>query len=186
MIYFTADTHFDHANIVTYSKRPFKDVDHMNEALIQNWNEVVYHNDTVYHLGDFTLGGIDNFNRTINRLEGDIKIIPGGHDYRWLKDFKQDKFSGVEVLPPLVSIELDEIMNGEFKQVLVMCHYSMQVWDRSHYGSWHLFGHSHGNLKGIGMSFDCGVDANNFYPVSLGRVQQEMLLLKPVVDYRRG
>ncbi|HJQ13673.1 MAG TPA: hypothetical protein VJ830_02910, partial [Anaerolineales bacterium] len=50
---------------------------------------------------------------------------------------------------------------------IVLCHYSMQVWDRSSHGSWHLFGHSHGKLTGVGMSFDVGVDCTEFMPLSL-------------------
>lgn len=52
MIYFTADTHFGHANIVKMCQRPFPDVDAMNEAMIAAWNERVQGNDTVYIIGD--------------------------------------------------------------------------------------------------------------------------------------
>ncbi len=31
-------------------------------------------------------------------------------------------------------------------QPIVICHYAMRVWNRSHHGAWHLYGHSHGNL----------------------------------------
>jgi hypothetical protein len=26
----------------------------------------------------------------------------------------------------------------------VLCHYAMRVWNRSHHGAWHLYGHSQG------------------------------------------
>lgn len=52
MIYLTSDTHFSHANIIEYSKRPFANVDEMDEALVNNWNKVVTPKDIVYHLGD--------------------------------------------------------------------------------------------------------------------------------------
>ena len=51
MIYFTADTHFDHANIIRFCNRPFATVEEMNETLIANWNRKVHGNDTVYILG---------------------------------------------------------------------------------------------------------------------------------------
>ena len=56
-----SDTHFDHANIIKYCNRPFKDVDEMNNTIWQNWNSVVDADDIVYHLGDFALGPSDGY-----------------------------------------------------------------------------------------------------------------------------
>ena len=47
MIYFTADTHFGHANAVWMCGRPYPDVEVMNEAMTAAWNERVHGNDTV-------------------------------------------------------------------------------------------------------------------------------------------
>jgi len=170
--YFTSDTHFDHKNVIQYCNRPFQSVDEMNIAIVEKWNSVISAKDTVYHLGDFTLGDIRHFTKWSSQLNGNIKILPGSHDHLWLKDFKNSE--NIQVIAPLVSIEIPEIMNGKYPQVLVMCHYSMQVWDRSHYGSWHLFGHSHGNLNGIGLSFDVGVDCTEFVPLSIEQVASKM------------
>ena len=41
MIYYTADTHFGHANVVEMCERPYPDVEAMNEAMIAAWNERV-------------------------------------------------------------------------------------------------------------------------------------------------
>jgi hypothetical protein len=35
---------------------------------------------------------------------------------------------------------------ADFGQPIVLCHYAMRVWNRSHHGAWHLYGHSRGNL----------------------------------------
>ena len=35
MIYFTADTHFGHANIVKMCEWPYPDIESMNEAMIE-------------------------------------------------------------------------------------------------------------------------------------------------------
>lgn len=34
-LFFTSDHHFGHANIIKFCNRPFKDVDEMNEVLIE-------------------------------------------------------------------------------------------------------------------------------------------------------
>ena len=51
-LWFTADLHFGHANIINYSGRPYADVAVMNRALIDRWNAAVHPDDTVWVLGD--------------------------------------------------------------------------------------------------------------------------------------
>jgi len=75
VIYFTADHHFGHKNIIEYTNRPFSTVGEMDEALITAWNETVDLDDRVYHLGDFTLGAFGSANRFFIRLNGQIKIV---------------------------------------------------------------------------------------------------------------
>ncbi len=48
-VYFTADTHFNHANVLKYCARPFASIDEMNRELIARWNALVGPEDTVYH-----------------------------------------------------------------------------------------------------------------------------------------
>jgi calcineurin-like phosphoesterase family protein len=50
----------------------------------------------------------------------------------------------------------------------------MRVWPKSHYGTWHLFGHSHGCLEPWGKSFDVGVDAWQMRPISINQVKEKM------------
>jgi calcineurin-like phosphoesterase family protein len=170
--FFTSDTHFDDSYAIEYFNRPFKSVDEMNAVMVERWNNIVTEQDTIYHLGDFTLDDIHHFTKWVNQLHGTIKILPGSHDQLWLNDFVASQ--KVQVLAPLVSLEFPEAMSGEPPPVIVLCHYSMQVWDRSNHGSWHLFGHSHGKLNGIGLSFDVGVDCTEFTPLSLEKVDSKM------------
>jgi calcineurin-like phosphoesterase family protein len=173
--FFTSDTHFDDPYAIEYFHRPFQSVDEMNAVMVERWNRAVSEDDTVYHLGDVTLEDIHHFTKWVVQLHGRIKILPGSHDGPWLKDFVASE--KVQVIPPLVSLEFPEISAGASPQVIVLCHYSMQVWDRSSQGSWHLFGHSHGRLKGIGSSFDVGVDCTEFRPLSLEEVAARMTQL---------
>ena len=170
--FFTADTHFDDPYSLQYFNRPFQSVDEMNRVMVEKWNSVVTENDMVYHLGDFTLDDITHFTKWVNQLNGNLKILPGSHDQPWLKDFEAHE--KVQVIAPLISLEFPELTVGASAQVIVLCHYSMQVWDRSNQGAWHLFGHSHGKLKGIGLSFDVGVDCTDFAPLSLEAVASRM------------
>lgn len=181
-IWFTADYHLGHENIIKYCNRPFSTVEEMDAELIHRHNEVVRPDDTVYIIGDFTLGGHDIAVRYLERLNGRIILQQGSHDSRW---FDRDLGDGrISTIPPLHSLELP-IQKGEYKQIVVLCHYAMRSWDRSHYGSWHLFGHSHGKLEPYGLSFDVGVDTHNFYPWSLEEVAEKMATLSPIVDYSK-
>lgn len=58
--FFTSDTHFNHANIIHFCNRPFKDVEQMNETIIANWNNVISQDDTVFHLGDYNISFLHN------------------------------------------------------------------------------------------------------------------------------
>lgn len=170
--FFTSDTHFDDEYALSYFGRPFQSVDEMNAVMVERWNSVVAKEDLVYHLGDFTLENLSHFTKWARQLNGNIRILPGSHDQPWLKDFVASE--NIQVIAPLVSLEFSELGTTGQPQVIVLCHYSMQIWDRSNHGAWHLFGHSHGKLKGIGNSFDVGVDCTEFVPLSLEQVAEKM------------
>jgi calcineurin-like phosphoesterase family protein len=184
MVHFTADQHFSHGRIIEYSERPFATIREMDEALIENWNSVVQPADIVYHLGDFTLDSPITACQILWRLNGHIKFIPGGHDH-WMEgpfDFQEPK-SKVRGLPPTVEF-LEPLVTVHFKRnayalglpaaTICMCHYPMRQWDRSHYGAWHLHGHSHGTMgcRTGEKSLDIGVDCRDFRPVSLAELHE--------------
>ena len=72
-LFFTADTHFGHANIIKYCHRPFATVEEMDEALVRNWNAVVSPDATVFHLGDFALDSKERWKELFERLNGKEK-----------------------------------------------------------------------------------------------------------------
>ena len=156
--FFTADTHFSHYNIMRYCDRPFETVQEMNQTLIENWNNAVAPNDVVYHLGDFGFWKRGDLNIIFRQLNGRKYLIKGNHDtsltfkldWMWVKDV-----AGIKV-------------NGYY---IWLSHFPHVSWDKSFHGSWHLFGHVHGLTPGYGRSFDVGVDANNYSPVSVDHVK---------------
>ena len=79
--WWTSDTHFSHANIIRYTKRPFADVSEMNAELIARWNRVVAPGDEVWHLGDLALGqDIARQVAMTSVLNGHRRLVPGNHD----------------------------------------------------------------------------------------------------------
>lgn len=174
MICLAADHHFSHDNIRRFTNRPFSSVEEMDSHLISAWNEAVGPDDTVYHLGDFTLGR--GAQRYLSCLNGHIKVVPGGHDKRWIRGRSQ--YYNVEILPPLYTLEIPQ-EGKKWPLVIVLCHYALRVWDRSHYNSWHCFGHSHGRLPPIGKQLDVGVDSaakilGEYRPFSLVEIREIM------------
>ena len=74
----------------------------------------------------------------IYRLNGIHIFIRGSHDY-WLEEIEATD----------TGIQYHEIEERKIDGVyIVMCHYAMTTWVRSHFNSWQLFGHSHGKLQG--------------------------------------
>lgn len=157
--FFTADTHFNHTNIVKYCNRPFNSVDEMNETILTNWNNVVSNEDRVYVLGDFALRKDFDVTKLIfeNLNNKEIYLIKGNHDNDLVLN-----------LPWTDVYDTKEIQIG--KQKLWLSHYAHRVWPDSFKGSIHLYGHSHGTLAPIKNSFDCGVDVFNFTPIDMEMV----------------
>ena len=172
-VWFTADQHFHHANIIKYTNRPFDSVEEMNEVMIERWNKRVKDGDTIYQLGDFALCSSEKADEIIARLNGTIIFVPGGHD-KWIKAYHREKFS----IEPLIFIKYHM---GTDKVYITLCHYPMLSWEQSHYGMPHFHGHSHGTI-GVtsggrdwlprpdmkqGIRIDVGVDCWGFYPMDL-------------------
>ena len=142
-IWFTSDHHWGHANIIRFSNRPFATVEEMDEALVDRWNSVVRRGDTVYHLGDVSLHkDLHRARAILDRLNGSICLIRGNHEsvaerlkdrFAWIKDYAELKVPDPDA--------------PEGRRLIIMCHYAFRVWNKSHHGSWHLYGHSHANTR---------------------------------------
>jgi calcineurin-like phosphoesterase family protein len=90
-VFLISDTHFGHANICKFLRtdgtklRHWDDVDEMDKALINNWNNVVGVNDKVYHLGDVFINRKHRF--ILNHLNGKKVLIKGNHDIFDLENY---------------------------------------------------------------------------------------------------
>lgn len=80
MDFFTSDTHFNHANIISYCNRPFASLEAMNHGLIERWNAVVGPEDRVFHLGDFSMGPKNRRPDFVRALRGHLILVRGNHD----------------------------------------------------------------------------------------------------------
>lgn len=159
-IFFSADWHQWHKNILKYCQRPFQTIEEMNEYLIQEHNKIVRPNDFVYYLGDLVFKNAD-INKLMNRLNGHWFLIRGNHDnnignndknFGWVKD----------------RYEL-RVGNRYF----VLDHYPLLSWDKQFHGSIQLHGHTHQKtqLTQPGKrQVHVGVDAWDFKPVHIDQI----------------
>ena len=148
-VFFCADNHFSHSNIIKYCLRPFATVDEMDEVLIQNWNSVVKQGDIVYFLGDFAFRNVEKALAIRKRLRGNIFFIEGNHDAAARKI--KETFGWFK---PVAMVKVGE-------QQIFLSHYAHRVWPKSHYGCWMCYAHGHGTLfdDSNALSIDIGVDA---------------------------
>lgn len=178
MIYFSSDTHYFHIKIIEYCRRPFANVEEMNEVMIENWNKTVSANDIIYHLGDVIFHpDMQQVDAILSRLNGHKYLIAGNHDSKirtkpqfqkhwgFIKDYEELKYKDTK---------------------FVLCHYPMLTWNGARRGSIMLAGHTHSTIHNLNTEcrrFDIGVDCYNFTPVSIDQIIEESNN-KSIVDVR--
>ena len=77
MIYYIADMHFGHKNVLRFDNRPFPDTENMDEYMIQSWNGRITEDDTVYVLGDAFWKNEEGSVNIMHRLNGHKHLIKG-------------------------------------------------------------------------------------------------------------
>lgn len=165
MLYFTSDLHLGHEKAIFYQNRPFADAGQMNQALIQNINEMVGPEDELWILGDFAYRiGREQVHELRMQIRcRHIHLIRGNHD----GDIEESLFESVQDYKEL------DTKYGK----LVLFHYPIAQWNGAHFGSIHLHGHIHSsgdyNAKKQQETlriYDVGVDANHYRPISLAQL----------------
>lgn len=191
-ILFISDQHVAHKKVIEYDKRPFKDIDEMHMEFIKRWNSVVGDDDIVYNLGDLSFGGLEVTKWFVHSLKGKIIHIMGNHDK--MKDIiKLDRMDEVHEYGTEIWVkdeETDGLRGCHGYQHIIMSHYPIFSWNRSHYGSWHLHGHTHGSLMATQQEYykrkvmDVGCPCIDYTPISYAEVRKIMKNKKVgVVDH---
>ena len=160
MIYYIADTHFGHENVIKFCNRPFSSVEEMNEVMIQHWNKRVHGNDTVYILGDMFLR-CEEAESILKRLKGRKRIIVGNHDGSWMSKVPvREYFESVDMM-----LETSVANYGA-----TMCHYPMLSW-KHQLRTYMIHGHIHNDtradfwplIRNRDRVLNAGVDINGIF-----------------------
>ena len=173
-IFFCADTHLGHTNILKYQpNRKYATIEEMNADIIRIWNETVGPQDTVWFLGDMCMGPKQFHLDFLNQLNGTVNFVFGNHDYHLAKLAKRGE------LPPNV-IPHPQIVNKKLGgQDFVLCHFPLEDWEgrAEHFGnepgtgSFCAHGHTHGRLGTVTAPGRIDIGFDNFHrPVEVSEV----------------
>lgn len=184
-IWFTSDTHYWHKNM-TYGVsvwqnkeencRMFDTTKEMSDHIVDQINKYVGEDDILFHLGDWSFGGINNIWNFRKRIKcKNIHLIWGNHDHHITKN-KELPNCWIGCVPDLF-YDTDEDYMGRradaqelFKSTQVylevdidktlvcMMHYPIQEWNDRFKRSYHLFGHVHGRIPHGNSRCDVGMD----------------------------
>jgi calcineurin-like phosphoesterase family protein len=165
-IFVISDTHFDHANILTFKRadgsllRDFHYVEEMNEHMIERWNSVVRPQDKIYHLGDVTMAK-QLPNRIMDRLAGHKRLVRGNHDMGATREYLRyfEEVYACRVLDKMIftHIPIHPESLGRFKANV---HGHVHALPRHHFGP---------------NYFNVSVEAINYTPVSLEDIKKKFV-----------
>jgi len=175
--WFTADLHLGHRNIIDYCNRPFGDADEMNHALVDTWNEAVADGDTVWVVGDFALGKLDETLPIVAKLNGEKVLVAGNHDRCWHGHGRRAEGWTERYL----EAGFAEIIQGSTKvkvdgRSVLVCHFPYRGDSHGHdrfvehrpidKGRWLIHGHVHERWAQQGRMINVGVDVTGFSPIN--------------------
>ena len=170
--YFSSDWHLGHGNVIKYDGRPFSNIEEMDTTIIANFSHLTK-DDHLFFLGDLSFyKNPKKALELIKDLQCKLYWVIGNHDTHLLKD--KELCERFEWILPMAEIYVEEETGP--KQKIVLCHYAMRVWNKSHHRAYHLYGHSHHSLKDDenSLSFDVGCNGWNYKPVSYNVVKAIM------------
>lgn len=157
-VWIWSDTHFNHDNILKYTKRPYDNITEMNEDMLRLCRERVSDEDVLINLGDFAYApkhkGHMSFDEIFSQMPGYKIMVRGNHDQELRgQETPIDQHYAVNECYDYLEYKLSKKMR------VVMCHYPLEVWRNVQHGWVHVHGHCHGTLRRkIGRRMDVGVD----------------------------
>lgn len=156
MDYFSSDFHLGHRNIIRFDNRPYENVEEMDNAIMKSCMTTLKPDDNFYYLGDWSLGNRlhgETHLATLKSSGANLFFIKGNHD-------KRETIKLYEKYGEYLGEQKKIMIDG---QEIVLNHYCMLIWDKSHHGSWHLYGHSHHGLPVWTDSKKLDVGWNGYY-----------------------
>lgn len=130
--FFISDTHFGDENIFKYENRPFENIQQMDEEIIKRWNETVNQEDTVFHLGDFSVYDFEKNKEILSKLNGKKILVMGNHDFHFTpKQWMEMGFYSASEYHII------------FKDFFMLSHMPLYVCSNMPYAN--IYGHVHNN-----------------------------------------
>lgn len=173
-IYFIADLHLGHKNILTLANRRFDSIQEHDSYLIDCINKTVSTSDHLYILGD--LGFHKDYLSLATKMAEinthNVHIIRGNHDD--IKDLIRLQEDGLIVEYK----EMKIVKKGNNR--IFCCHYPMREWYGFYRGYYHAFGHVHNTLQPYERSMDVGVDSIGYHPIEFDN------LVNTIDSYNEG
>lgn len=173
-IYFIADLHFGHENVILYENRPYADADEMDADLIKRWNAVVKNDsDIVYFLGDFLFGSFSRAEKLLSQLNGQKLLIRGNHDFRKSNEWWINK-GFHKALTDGYSKEAAYLFSMD-GTTLLLSHFPLN--NPEHFN---VHGHVHTHIQGIDPTnhLCISVEQINYQPISWEELKRLILKLK--------
>lgn len=163
-VFFIADTHFGHKNIIKYENRPFDTLEEMDNSMLKNWNNVVSSQDIVFILGDFSFYNKSKTQDIVNSLNGKKSLIIGNHDRETISYYLSLGFRNVYDYP---------IIYNEF---WILSHEPLYINNNMPYAN--IFGHVHANKEYTNFSnqsFCVSVERINYTPITFDKIKECVL-----------
>jgi len=187
-IYFSADYHLDHANIIRYANRPFVKYDdldaelewksddikyqrcrEMNQTIIKNHNSIVKEGDVLYHIGDFSFNYTGKAPYWEQFLNGRIVHILGNHDKNnGVKSYITHaimKFGGLTFYVSHKPPEQRQVDTLESHIVAscdyILCGHIHDLWKTKWIEVWNM------GIKETRLAINVGLDVWDYKPISI-------------------